>query len=253
MRVTWRAVWLGLVALVLMTAMVVLGLWQLGVYDDRQHADSRSQLQRPPVPIGEVIGPDDAFPSDGVARPVTVTGHYLPSEQFEVVGSPTLGTDRAVVTPLLVDGAGSAVLVVRGTGSASAAPPTGTVRLTAVLEPSDATGSAVDSNRRTDGLRVAALVQSVKQDLYAGYAVLRSSQPADTLTPVEPPLPDASRWAGIRNLLYAFQWWVFAGFVAFMWWRIVQDEDAGADEPARDPAAPAPSGDTGAESPRSVG
>ena len=46
-----------------------------------------------------------------------------------------------------------------------------------------------------------------------------------TLTPVEPPLPDPSRWAGIRNLIYALQWWLFAAFVAFMWWRIAHEDD----------------------------
>ena len=64
-----RALGLGLVALVLMAAMVALGLWQLGVYDDHQHDDARARLERAPVPLSEVIGPDDAFPSDGVSRP----------------------------------------------------------------------------------------------------------------------------------------------------------------------------------------
>jgi len=45
------------------------------------------------------------------------------------------------------------------------------------------------------------------------------------------PTPDPSRWAGIRNLLYAFQWWLFAGFVAFMWWRVVGDPDTAAAGP----------------------
>ena len=85
-----RALGLGLVALLLMAAMVALGLWQLGVYDDHQHDDARARLDRAPVPLGEVIGPDDAFPSDGVSRPVTVTGRYLSNEEFTVRGSDTL-------------------------------------------------------------------------------------------------------------------------------------------------------------------
>jgi ABC-type nickel/cobalt efflux system permease component RcnA len=27
-----------------------------------------------------------------------------------------------------------------------------------------------------------------------------------------------------RNLAYALQWWVFALFAAYMWWRMVRDD-----------------------------
>lgn len=219
---TRRAFGLAVVALVLMAAMVVLGLWQLGVYDDHQHDDARSQLERRPAPLDDVIGADDAFPADGVSRPITTTGHYRAAEQFVVRNGATLGVDQAVVTPLEIAN-GSLLLVVRGEGSLADEPPTGDVTVKAVLEPSDPTGSALGSDRATDGIRTAGLVQSFDQDLYAGYAVLTSSDPADSLRPIAPPLPDPSRWAGVRNLLYAVQWWLFAAFVAFMWWRVVTE------------------------------
>ena len=133
-----RALGLGIVALLLMAAMVALGMWQLGVYDDHQHDDARARLERAPVPLSEVIGPDDAFPSDGVSRPVTVTGRYLSNEEFTVRDSDTLDVTSAVVTPLVLEN-GSAVLVVRGEDDGIPAP-TGEVEVTGVLEPSDATG-----------------------------------------------------------------------------------------------------------------
>ncbi len=234
---TARALGLGAVAAVLIAAMVVLGLWQLGVYDDRQRDDARSTLGRAPVALTDVIGPDDAFPSDGVSRPVTVRGRYLADEQFTVRRSATLGVERAVVSPLEVDD-GSIVLVVRGQGDQAAAPPAGPIDLTGVLEPSDPSGSALDANRATDGIRTAALVQDFDQDLYSGYVVRTESQPADHLTVITPPTPESSRWAGIRNLLYAVQWWLFAAFVAFMWWRIVTEPPVGVPSVAEDTAEP---------------
>ncbi len=250
----WRALSLGVLALVLIAAMVVLGLWQLGVYDDQQHDNAQSQLSRPPVPLDEVLGPDDAFPGGGVARPVTVTGHYLTGEQFEVRDAATLGVARAVVAPLAT-ATGSVALVVRGQGDldTAAPPPQGSVTVTGVLEPSDASGSGLGATRVTDGIRIATLVQSFDRDLYAGYVVQTSSRPGDSLTTVEPPFPQPSRWAGIRNLLYAIQWWVFAGFVAFMWWRIVTEPTGPPGAELDGPSVMSTDADTDEEASRSVG
>jgi surfeit locus 1 family protein len=220
-----KALALGLVGLVLMGVMVVLGLWQLSVYDDHQHANAQAALSKPAVPLDSLLGPDDAFPSDGVSRPVTVSGRYLVGEQVYVENLPGATKRYAVTTPLLT-ATGSAVIVVRGSRDlSSAAAPTGHVTLTGILEPSVETGSAPDAAGVTDGLSIASLVNSVRPDLYSGYVLLRSSTPLQSpaLAPVTPPLPDPSRWSGVRNLLYACQWWVFALFVAFMWWRMTED------------------------------
>lgn len=219
-----RALALGLVAMVLMAAMVTLGLWQLGAYDDRQASDAASQAGRRPVPLDDVLGPDEGFPDDGVGRPVTVTGEFLAAEQLYVEGLPGSQGRYAVVTPLLTDN-GAAVLVVRGSsGEASADVPTGDIEVRGSLQPPTADGGPVDDARVTDGLRVSALVEAVRQDLYGGYVVASEGAATAGLTPAVAPTPDPSRWAGIRNLLYAFQWWLFAGFVAFMWWRVVGDD-----------------------------
>ncbi len=222
---TPRALGLGLVAALLMSVMVVLGLWQLGVYDAHQRDDARERMQGPPQALDDVLGADDPFPNDAASQAVTVHGHYLADEQIYVRGFEGADHDYAVVTPLLVDN-GSVILILRGSADEpSGIPPPGEIELRGVLEPSHATGSALDADRVTDGLRIAALVEGFDEDLYAGYVVLTESTPADQLSRVDPPLPDPSRWAGIRNLLYAVEWWVFAAFVAFMWWRIVYDAE----------------------------
>ena len=47
-------------------------------------------------------------------------------------------------------------------------------------------------------------------------------------------LPQAGRFTAVRNLLYAFEWWVFGLFAAFIWWRWVRDEAARPDDRAPD-------------------
>ncbi len=243
-----RALGPALVALVLMSAMVWLGVWQLGVYDDHQRADAQATLRQPPVPLGTLLGPDSAFPSDGAGRPVTVSGTFLRADQVYVRGMTGAGDRYAVVTPLRT-ATGSAVLVVRGAQDRLGAPaPTGHVTVRGILEPSEDSRGPVDARRVTNALSVSALVNEIRPDLYSGYVLQQSSRPAQTpaLSPVTPMLPDPSRWSGIRNLLYACQWWLFAAFVAFMWWRITTDGSSG--DVAKPPAV-----DAGTDSLRQLG
>jgi cytochrome oxidase assembly protein ShyY1 len=208
-----------------MAAMGALGLWQLGAYNQHQTESARTRLAQPPLPLDEVLGRDSAFPTGGVGRPVVVRGRYDTTDQFYVRHLPGAASAYAVVTPMIT-ASGSKILIVRGASERPSAPaPAGLVSVRGVLQPSQESGAPLDRARITNGIRIASVLESVRGDLYAGYVVLRSSSPAERLTPVRPPLPAASRWAGVRNLLYAIQWWLFAGFVALMWWRIVRDDD----------------------------
>ncbi|HEV2797481.1 MAG TPA: SURF1 family cytochrome oxidase biogenesis protein, partial [Nocardioides sp.] len=84
-------------------------------------------------------------------------------------------------------------------------------------------------------VRVADAVQRVDVDLYSAYAI--SQQPADGLEQAElEALPDPSRSTGVRNLLYAIEWWVFGAFAAFIWWRWRQDATAPEVAPVEQPA-----------------
>ena len=40
-------------------------------------------------------------------------------------------------------------------------------------------------------------------------------------------LPGADSATALRNILYAFQWWVFGAFAIFMWWRWLQEDVLG--------------------------
>jgi surfeit locus 1 family protein len=227
-------------ALVVIVTMVYLGLWQLGVYDNKQRSDALAREGDAPVALASVLGPDQAFPGDASGRPVTVTGEYAAHRQLWVARGIARAGRYAVTTPL-VTANGSAVLVVRGEVArigAGATVPSGPVTVTGVLEPSTQAGTSPGADGRTDGLETSALVNAFPMDLYDGYLVLTQATPRSQLRPVTPPLPSASRWAGLRNLIYAFQWWLFAAFVVFMAWRMAGDRttpvraEPGPDRPA---------------------
>jgi surfeit locus 1 family protein len=226
---------LGLIAAVAMAAMTWLGLWQFGVYDNHQRADAERVLLDRPVSLASLLGPDQAFSDSAVGRPVTVSGRWLADQQVYVHRIPNAAGRWGVVTPL-VTSTGSAIMVVRGsvadlaTARRVAALPSGPVTVHGTLEPSTSGSGPPDGQRVMSGLSVPSLVNAVKPDLYAGYLIASESRTSRTVLgwssaprswqQVPPPLPDPSKWAGVRNLLYACQWWVFAAFAAVMWWRI---------------------------------
>lgn len=240
---TWRtrrSLALGAVAIVFMAVMAGLGWWQYSAYDAQQRDDARAAMRREPVPVDDVLGPDQQFRVEANSRPVTALGSYDGAEQFYVEDMPGSPLAYAVGTPLVTQ-SGSALIVIRGASDQpNASVPEGSIQVEGVLSPSASSGSPLDGQRITDGVRIPALLSEVSADLYAGYVVLRSSEPADSLEPIVPPLSEPSRWAGVRNLLYALQWWVFAGFVAFMWWRIVSTADPSASQVQGDQIASAP-------------
>ena len=77
-------------------------------------------------------------------------------------------------------------------------------------------------------VRIADAIQRVDQDLYGAYVVAEAAEPAAAsraLAPVTPEsLPSPSSSTGLRNLLYAVEWWVFGAFALFVWWRWSRDE-----------------------------
>lgn len=210
----------------------LMGWWQLESWRAEQAADAAARLGRAPVPLGAVLGPDEALAGEDVTRPVVVEGRYGQStEQFLVSGREQDGTDGYwVLSPLEVATTGSSLLVVRGwTPDASALPPVpaGVVRETGVLRPGEEGSGAVSPARVVAAVRIPALVGATSTDLYGAYLLRTDAQPAEPaaadLRAVTPPAAESSWSAGLRNLTYALQWWLFGLFGAFMWWRICSD------------------------------
>ena len=75
-------------------------------------------------------------------------------------------------------------------------------------------------------MRIASVVEHVDADLYSAYVVARdgAGTAAAGLAPVTPDsIPEVSSTTSLRNLLYAFQWWVFGGFAVYVWVRWCRD------------------------------
>lgn len=208
-----------LAGLVLAAAMVVLGVWQLGVYGAQGERAARARAEAPAVPLAEVA-PAGSPVGDGYGRSVRLSGVYLPEHQLALplAGSP--GRFR-VLTPLR-QADGSVVPVVRGTVSgADPAPPREPVDQLGVLLPSEESAAEDEAGRPTT-VRVPALAQRWPGPLVGGYVTL---SPADAaaqgLEPASLQLPEAR--GRLRNGAYALQWWVFAAFALGMAIKIARD------------------------------
>ena len=243
-----------LLALVCVAIAAGMGLWQFDAWQERRAAERVDLTEADPVPITEVLGPDEPFPTAGLGRPVDVRGTFL--DEGTVLVSGRSGTDGAdstegywLVTPLSVGDPGQpAVPVVRGWVADATdpldlpAPPAGEVDVLGWLQPTESAGETDDdtSDRVVPNLRVADLVQLLPsgQDLYGAYVIAQEPLPTDADAGVVAAsldqLPPASRFTGLRNILYAIEWWVFAAFAAFLWWRYVRDATAEDPEPGSD-------------------
>lgn len=231
----WGAHLFGLVCVSIAIGM---GAWQYDAWQARRDAERVDLTHADPVAIGEVMGPDDPFPTAGLGRPVELRGTFLPEGTVLVSGRTDASGAEGdwLVTPITVgDASAPAVPVVRGwvpAGSdlaALPAPPIGEVDLRGWLQPPEGSGQE-DEDPRDDvlpELRIADLVQRVDQDLYGAYVVAEEPLAVDATAGVRgatlDQLPEAGRFTGLRNILYAIEWWVFAAFAAFLWFRYVRD------------------------------
>jgi cytochrome oxidase assembly protein ShyY1 len=224
-------------------AAVLLGNWQLGAWQLHREDRAAELVHADPVPLADLLGPDDAFPGDGVGRPVTLAGRWLPEDDVLVSGREHDGADGVwSVVPLQVceppaDGCGDAPAIPVVVGWSASAddvprPPTGPAEVEGWLQPGEGS-SEPDPDPADDvlpALRVADLLQRVDVDLYGGYVILETPAAArgaaEPVTPASLPKPPTSE--GLRNFLYGIEWWFFAGFAVFLWWRWTRDEIAAA-------------------------
>ena len=77
-----------------MAAAVLLGFWQLDAWQERRAAEARDLTRAEPVPLAEVMGPDDPFPGDRVGQPVDLERHLAgrPARSSSPAGSTTART-----------------------------------------------------------------------------------------------------------------------------------------------------------------
>lgn len=206
-----------------------MGTWQLGAYDQRQEDERAEQGRSGAVALESVWSPTDIFTTDQDQRPVTVTGTFRPaSEQLWVTGREHDGSDGVwLLAPVTVDDA--QLMVVRGWAPRPAASfpevPAGEVSFEAVLQPGEESAAGWDPTARTIGsVRIPTLLNELGYgDLWSGFAISTDPEVAGGLEVADVPESDVSWTAGGRNLGYGLQWWVFAAFALFMWWRMARE------------------------------
>jgi cytochrome oxidase assembly protein ShyY1 len=209
-------------------ASVALGLWQYDAWGAGRAAEARDLSQAAPRPVDQVIGADDPFPGEDLGRPVTLRGEWLGAGTLYVADRQLDGKRGYwVVTPVLVGS--SAMPVVRGWSAQPDAPvPDGEVEVEGWLQASEGS-NARDENPQDDvipEMRIPSIVEHVDADLYSAYVVASTTSPPTDqgLVPVTPDsVPEVSNATHLRNLLYAFQWWIFGGFSIYIWVRWCRD------------------------------
>lgn len=263
---------------------VFMGTWQLGRFEDRVHTHEAAEKQ--PAPGTRAAEPlDELLPVDTETsgRPATATGRY--ADRFLVPGRELDDRKGFYVLDMLRTDSGKALPVVRGwlpgkPGQIRVPPaPSGRVTVTGDLQASEnagtegvgATGGLPDG--QVGMISAASLVNLVPYEVYDAWVTLPASgaggsekavgasgdaasgaarSEATALRPVPATAPQGGGLdlKAFQNLGYTGEWFVFAGFVVFMWFRLLRREA----EAARDvrlglvpEAEPAPSPAPGAE------
>lgn len=240
----WRTLltprWLLLTAVLVAVCVACwqLGSWQLSVarHEGGQEVAGEQQA-RPVVPLEEALAPQQPFPEDGSNRPVEAEGRYRPDGQFLVPERLLEGREGLwVVTPLEVAETGATLLVVRGfvtdpaeAGSVPATP----VTVEGTLAPGESPAGDADLPEGQRGsIDLSSLANERPGDWYNAFIFAQEERPRLSAPEVERiPPPVIGGGVDWRNLGYALQWWVFAGFAVFLWARQLREETRPTMEP----------------------
>ncbi|MFE3167986.1 SURF1 family protein [Streptomyces sp. NPDC059224] len=230
--------WWGINVFVLLAIpfCIFMGSWQLSRFESRVEAHRSADKQvedartEPARPLAALLPVDQSTSG----KRATVSGRY--AKQLLVPGRQLDGKDGFYVLTLLRTGSGQALPVVRGwlPGRADAAevpaPPAGEVTVTGALQASETPGDNGVSNQgglpsgQTAAISAASLVNLVPYRVYDAWITLDKADSG--MTPVPATAPDNSGLdlKAFQNLGYTGEWFVFAGFTVFMWFRLLRRE-----------------------------
>ena len=231
-------------AIVVSGVFVLLSQWQFGqsTKSDAPVAATTEELK----PLTTVLKPGDFFPGSVADQKVSATGSYDPQKQVLVPGRLHDGEKGywivsafAVAEAPVLAGEGASpqtwIPVARGWVADPAdavAPPSGTIRLTGRLIPSEAPLPNTDPGPgRASAVSVAELINIWEVSSYPGF-VAADTELAGTadvsaggdLKPLNIGPQPAAQKVNWLNVFYAAEWVVFAGFAMFIWWRLVKDD-----------------------------
>ncbi|MFC5214404.1 SURF1 family protein [Streptomyces coerulescens] len=230
--------WWGINVFVLLAIpfCVFMGSWQLGRFEARvedhrttgeQAAENKREVARP---LADLLPVDKAT----AGRQATVEGRY--AEQLLVPGRELDGKRGYYVLTLLRTDDGRALPVVRGwlpgaaDRAAAPAAPKGEVTVTGALQASEQPGeNGVPAqgglpSGQTGAISAASLVNLVPYDVYDAWITLTKADPGMKAVPAAATADTGLDLKAFQNLGYTGEWFVFAGFVVFMWFRLLRRE-----------------------------
>ncbi|CAN5379866.1 SURF1 family protein [soil metagenome] len=224
--------WLALLAVLVavLIAFSQLGLWQISrAQDDDNRELGSAQAARETQPLADVLAPHQAFPDDGSNLPVATSGSYVADLQFLIPQRRLAGREGYwVVTPLRTE-TGALLPVLRGwvQRPQDAGMPDATRRsVSGTLAPGESPVEAGDlPPGQLGSLDLAVLVNEWPGQLYNAFIFATDEQPAVASGEVQAVPPPTLGGEGLdwRNLGYAMQWWVFAAFAVYMYWRFLRE------------------------------
>lgn len=248
LRTALKPRWLALLGVVVLVIIAFgqLGRWQLGVAEDTATREALAKArEQGVVELSTVLGPHQPFPNGLSARQVSATGTYAASGQVLVAHRRLDGVEGLwVITPFTERGTKATLPVLRAfvtdPGQASA-PPTGEITVTGGLAPGESpyAGTEPVPDGQLGSVDLSVLVNSWPGELYNAFLFLEKEAPATASSGSAPalaaalnrtthvPTPSGAHGFKWRNLAYALQWWVFALFAGWMWWRMVRDDATG--------------------------
>jgi cytochrome oxidase assembly protein ShyY1 len=248
---------------------LVLGFWQLGRFEDRVdgHRDHAQQTQAArnaeAVPLTTLL----PVTTDTVGEVASVTGRYDAERQL-LVPRRTMNDKHGfyVLTPLLPDGGGAAVPVIRGwlpgdpdPGRVPAAPE-GTVSAVGILQSAESPRAVNAPTGLPAGqvgvISAASLINLLPYEVADAWLTVRDAEPPLVAVPAVAASGTSLDAKAFQNLGYTAQWFVFAAFVIFMWYRFFRreletrrDAELGLLTPDPQPGDPQPN-DPGRDGPR---
>ncbi|MGW5100708.1 SURF1 family protein [Streptomyces sp. NPDC004100] len=230
--------WWGINVFVLLAVpfCVFMGSWQLSRFEGRVQ-DSRTATEQAASDHSETARPlATMLPVDKrtSGERVTASGRY--GKQLLVPDRQLDGRNGYYVLTLLRTGGGQSLPVVRGwlPGRADArtapAPPTGEVTVTGALQAPETPGDNGVSAQgglpagQTGAISPASLVNLVPDKLYDAWVTLDQGDAGMKAVPATAPAGTGLDLKAFQNLGYTGEWFVFAGFVIFMWFRLLRRE-----------------------------
>jgi cytochrome oxidase assembly protein ShyY1 len=241
---------------------LVAGTWQLGRFEDQVDSHRHQQeLAAAPAAAARPLASLLPLTAETVGEQARVTGRYDAAHQLLVPGRALPDDDRRgsyVLTPLRPAAGGPAVPVVRGwlPGAAdprrAPAPPAGEVTVVGALQapesPSEVDGPTSGLPAGQVGvIGAASLINVLPYGVEDAWLTVR-----DAAAPLEPVPASAPSGTGLdadafQNLGYTAEWFVFAAFAVFMWFRLFRREvetrrDAALGLPTLPEPSPEPAG-----------